>query len=214
MNKRLLVLDDDHQLLKVYEGILLPDPGAAEAAKLAAFLGEVVEEPEDLEGVVNFEVTLLDQGIKGVEAVKSALQDGKPYAAAFLDNRMPPGIDGLEAAQRIRELDPHVIIHMITAYADHPVDQIHEKLKHDVQMLRKPITRDEIFQLARDACERWQHEHDLRVRLEEVEAELVALSREREELLATQQGGPERTVVVDFGGGEDFEGSWVDMLDK
>src|SRR4051794_30500797 len=46
--------------------------------------------------VTHFEIDSAYQGEEGVKRVREALAAGKPYALAFIDMRMPPGIDGCE----------------------------------------------------------------------------------------------------------------------
>ena len=52
----------------------------------------------------------------------------RPYAVAFIDVRMPPGMDGIEATARIWQLDPDIQIVICTAYSDHTWEQILKKL--------------------------------------------------------------------------------------
>ena len=50
--------------------------------------------------------------------MRAANAANQPFAVVFLDMRMPPGPDGLWAAQRIREIDQQVEIVICTAYSD------------------------------------------------------------------------------------------------
>ncbi|MBF0444421.1 MAG: response regulator [Magnetococcales bacterium] len=155
-NNRVLVMDDDEQLLEVYSDVL--NPVQVAGSTLTAFAGIEklrISHP-------SFEVTAAKQGEEGVEAVRVALSEEKPFAVAFVDIRMPPGIDGLEAARRIRELDDHIYIIIVTAYSDRSVDEIQDILEHDVIFARKPLTKDEILQLCRNACLSWAQDLELR----------------------------------------------------
>ena len=53
-----------------------------------------------------------------------AVRDGRRFAVAFIDVRMPPGIDGRETARRIRAIDPDVQIVIVTGYSDFSPAQI------------------------------------------------------------------------------------------
>ena len=53
-----------------------------------------------------------------VAEVEAALAAGDPFAVAFIDVRMPPGIDGKETATRIRALDPDINLVIVTGYSD------------------------------------------------------------------------------------------------
>lgn len=158
-NNRVLVMDDDEQLLEVYSEILKPK--SSKGSSLMAF-AEVEEKAVPKNERMSFAVSTVNQGELGIEAVRQSLQDKQPFAMAFVDIRMPPGIDGLEAARRIRDLDDRIYIVIVTAYSDRSIDEINDILVHDVVFARKPLTKDEIFQLARNACLSWEQDEELR----------------------------------------------------
>ena len=68
------------------------------------------------------------QGNEGLALVKCALLEGRPYAVAFLDVRMPPGWDGVETAEKIWAVDPDIQIVLCTAYSDYSWDDIVKRL--------------------------------------------------------------------------------------
>lgn len=41
------------------------------------------------------------QGVEGVQLLRQALKKGEPYAVAFVDMQMPPGIDGIETITKL-----------------------------------------------------------------------------------------------------------------
>jgi diguanylate cyclase len=79
----------------------------------------------------------------------------------FLDMRMPPGPDGVWAAQRIRELDPAIEIVVCTAYSDVDPGEIggivppEEKLSY----LQKPFHPHEVRQMSISLASKWRAEH-------------------------------------------------------
>ncbi len=166
-NNRVLVLDDDKELLEVYRDILEPQ------SEISSHLQAFAEEDDTAKATQTaFEVVTASQGEEGVELVRQSLERNRPFAMAFVDIRMPPGIDGLESARRIRELDDRIYIVIVTAYSDRSVDEIQETIKHDVLLARKPLTRDEILQLARNACNSWEQDEKLRRMQNELERQV------------------------------------------
>lgn len=148
-NNRVLVIDDDEAILSLYRNILTskkPSENLLGTSKLEC----------------SFEVTTVTQGMDGVEAVRQAQADNKPYAAAFIDVRMPPGIDGVEAAKLIREIDQQIYIAIVTAHSDHSLGEICHQVGCEVFLLRKPFSKDEIFQLANALTKLWNR--DLKVK--------------------------------------------------
>ncbi|ABK45517.1 response regulator receiver protein [Magnetococcus marinus MC-1] len=214
-NTRILVMDDNPEVLEAYRAIFSAQ--ATQPGFLEQFIDESASQPplSEVSRLV-FELVAVSQGQDGVAEVERAMQQQRPFAVAFVDIRMPPGMDGLEVARRIRALDAHIYINIVSAYSDHSVDEIHDQLQHDVQFIKKPVSRGELYQMARDGCERWNHEQALEATLQklkdekqQLEASMHRLEQERQNVVRT-----EKTVVVDFGhSGEEFA-SWVDMLDK
>src|SRR3546814_2693647 len=66
----------------------------------------------------NVELVSVNQVEAAVRSVVRSRDQGQPFSAAFLDVRMPPGINGLEAAIKIREIDARLPIVIVTAYTD------------------------------------------------------------------------------------------------
>ena len=111
ITNRILVVDDDAMLIGEYLRCLgadfEPDTNTTTLGDLEKVLfGEETDE----RGSARFDVQSRNQGEAAVEAVRDAVKTGNPFAIVFLDIRMPPGIDGLEAARRIREIDPNINI--------------------------------------------------------------------------------------------------------
>ncbi|ABK45519.1 putative PAS/PAC sensor protein [Magnetococcus marinus MC-1] len=196
INQRILVVDDDEQLLNVYRNIL--EPRAKQVSALAMFTDEVEVEPVGLERA--FELATALQGVDAVTLVEQSLVDNRPFAVAFVDIRMPPGIDGLETARRIRDLDDRIYIIFVTAYSDRGVDEIQQTIQHDVLLTRKPLTRDEILQLAHNACNRWTQDQQLvnrQLSLEQQVQEHAIARLSMESLVSSLSEG---LVVCDAGG--------------
>ena len=152
MNRRVLVIDDDLNLLNLYQEILSSNEGTG-------FPMESVDSKTNNFG--SFEVTTASHGQAGYELVKQSMESNKPFVVAFIDMRMLPGWDGLKTSKAIREIDDRIFIVIITGYRDHSIDQIQDVLEHDVFYLSKPSYKDEIYQMARSLCIRWDRDFEL-----------------------------------------------------
>lgn len=85
----------------------------------------------------------------GMDALRCMEKD--PYDVALLDIRMP-GMDGLELQRRLKSIDPHLEIIIITAFAS--VDTAVEALKQGAfDYVTKPVDPDELSHLVRNALE-------------------------------------------------------------
>ncbi len=160
-NNRILVVDDEPSILELYLDFLAPkDDGLGE---LSVLMGATVQsEPNDRE----FQVVTANQGKEALCKVEEAMELGTPFSVAFVDVRMPPGWDGLETAQRIREIDDDIHIVFVTAYSDRSVDEMQQALNKNTMLMSKPFAGEEIVQLARTLCISWTRERQ-RVEAEE-----------------------------------------------
>jgi CheY-like chemotaxis protein len=102
-NHRILVIDDNQAIHDAWWNLLL---GAAETQGLQddeACLFGVEALP-----VTRFEIDSAYQGQEGLAKLEQSLAEGRPYALACVDVRMPPGWDGVETIAQLWRADPHV----------------------------------------------------------------------------------------------------------
>jgi two-component system NtrC family sensor kinase len=180
-NRRILLIDDNESIHHDFRKILSPArSGKAELASAAAELfGPGVDQPVD-EG---FEIDSAFQGQEGLEKVRLACAEGRPYAMAFVDVRMPPGWDGIETISRIWKEYADLEIVVCTAYSDYSLDQIAGKLGRTDRMLilKKPFDAIEVLQFADALTEKWRLSREARAKVEELEDRVAERTRELRE---------------------------------
>lgn len=159
-NRRVLVIDDNRAIHEDFRKIL-----AANTATLAALddsEAALFGRPADVVPQMQFVIDSAFQGHEAVELVKKALADGQPYALAFVDVRMPPGMDGVETTQKIWAIDPTIQIVICTAYSDYSWNEMFAKIGQcdGLVILKKPFDTMEVLQLAHTLTEKW-HLHQL-----------------------------------------------------
>lgn len=154
-NRRILVIDNDLDIWQAYGQVL--DNNYSEIGKATKKLSELVGRSPDL-NKINFQINFAAQGQEGVDLVIQAQKDLQPYAVAFIDVRMPPGIDGLETAALIRQLDNNIEIVIVTAYSDRSREEIASTVGACDKLLfiRKPFDAEELMQLAISLTDKWQ----------------------------------------------------------
>src|SRR4051812_22388752 len=167
-NLRILVVDDNRSIHSDFQKILADERTIDKARAMeAALFGE----PTDTRRAIRFELDSAYQGKDGFEMVQRARAEGRPYAMAFMDIRMPPGWDGIETTARIWEVDPEVQIVICTAYSDYSWDQMSDKLGHSDKLviLKKPFDNVEALQLATALTEKWHLARQARSQVENLE---------------------------------------------
>jgi len=189
---RVLVADDDRGILVAYKAAfasLLPTEAEDRLASIAATLfSDTAPADAGEETLPALDVVLVDQGIDAVAAIAAGVEEGNPFQLAFLDMRMPPGIDGKETARRIRAADPSVHIVMVTGYSDHsPADVAKVAGPADkLGYLAKPFEVDEIVQMTRTLSEKGRVENELRAALHQLAQQLKTVEQTNIELAASE----------------------------
>jgi two-component system, NtrC family, sensor kinase len=185
-NTSILVVDDDAAVREAYKEILalrqmnhlsegdqLFGDGEKKTKHVPAFYK--IEEAKD--------------GTQAVQKVLEAVEKGRPFAAAFVDMKMP-GMNGAETAREIWRIDPDIKIIIVTAFSDITPDEMLDEVdREDLFYLRKPFSPQEIKQFARALC--WQRaledERDrLAADLKETNLSLEALNRVLEDKVKAQ----------------------------
>ena len=176
-NLRILVVDDNRSIHEDFRKIL--------AAARPADKSQALEEA--LFGTAGrgrpqlcFELDSAFQGQDAFELARRAVAEGRPYAMAFMDVRMPPGWDGIETTARIWEIDPEMQIVICTAYSDYSWDAMGARLGQSDRLviLKKPFDNVEALQLATALTEKWHLARQAKFQLENLERLVDERTRE------------------------------------
>ncbi|MFO1488478.1 MAG: response regulator [Verrucomicrobiota bacterium] len=118
-----------------------------------------------------FKIDSAYQGLDAVEMVRQSIAEESPYAVAFVDVRMPPGLDGIETAARLWTVYPDLQIVICTAYSDYSLDEIIEQLGHSDRfvILKKPFDNIEVLQLAIALTRKWELLQHARCKMNDLE---------------------------------------------
>ena len=167
-NNRILVIDDNPEIHADFRKVL--GPAAPANAALDDVLAEFFGPKATAAAPSDFHLDSAYQGKEGLEMVVRSIAEGRPYAMAFVDVRMPPGWDGVETITRIWEIDASIQIVICTAYSDYSWQEIIAKLgKTDrLVILKKPFDSIEVLQLAHALTEKWLLTHQARHQLEDL----------------------------------------------
>ena len=155
---RIIAIDDNPSIHEDYKKVLLNEHSNDALSETEAFLfGEEPSPSEQRADRFQYELDSAFQGQDGFELVKQAVAEKRPYSAALIDVRMPPGWDGVETAQRIWEVAPDLPIVLCTAYSDYGWEEITNRLPRTEQLLilKKPFEPFELRQIVAAQVTRW-----------------------------------------------------------
>jgi two-component system, sensor histidine kinase and response regulator len=180
-NRRILIVDDNAAIHEDFRKILGPSDRSAErdiADLEATLFGEpAAPKPVEKHG---FELESAYQGQEGLQRVEAAMREGRPYAMAFMDVRMPPGWDGIETTERIWKIDPSLQVVVCTAYSDYSWDAMIGRLgqSDNLVILKKPFDPAEVLQLAHALTEKWRLQRAAQLKMDQLEGLVSARTAE------------------------------------
>jgi two-component system cell cycle sensor histidine kinase/response regulator CckA len=191
-NRRILVIDDNRSIHEDFRKILAPAVAADDDfdAAEAAMFGTTKQ-------TQTFTIDTASQGEEGLHMVQRALAEGRPYAMAFVDVRMPPGWDGIETTRQIWQVAPDMQIVICTAYADCCWSEVQEQIKPRDRMLilKKPFDIIEVLQLAISLTEKSRLLLESKMHLQELEQRVKLRTQELE---ASQLAAFEKASLLDL----------------
>jgi len=152
---RILIIDDNRSIHEDFRSIFkrTSSKNIDVSEEEAAILGTTPGLPEQQ----HFEIDSAFQGEEGLEKIRQALSEERPYAMAFVDIRMPPGWDGVETIQRIWQEYPELQVTICTAYSDYSWNNLIERFGQTDKLLilKKPFDNIEVRQIVCSLVEKW-----------------------------------------------------------
>jgi len=157
---RILAVDDEKTILNLYEQILSGQQASTDAS---------YDTPV-------FDLTFCRQAEEAVRAMRTSVEEGRPFAVTFLDIHLPPGPDGLYAAEQIRKLDADVGITLVTGHISAELLEVVRRIPPPDKLLflQKPFSPVEIWQLTFSLCAKWRSERDLSAMKDSLETMVTA----------------------------------------
>jgi len=181
-NHRILVIDDNTAIHDDLRKILLGEVKTQENLRddEALLFGA---EPAP---ITRFEIDSAYQGQEGLAKLEESVAQGRPYALAFVDIRMPPGWDGVETIIHLWKAYPSLQVVVCTAYSDYSWNDIQRKLgqSENLLILKKPFDNIEVIQLAHALTRKWLVSGQALARLEDLD---LMVAQRTAELQAANQ---------------------------
>jgi two-component system, cell cycle sensor histidine kinase and response regulator CckA len=176
---RILVVDDNADIHEDFQKILCSRGAAGSPLRSVEqeLFGDSTTEVER----ASFRVDYACQGQEGLDLVEKAMQANDPYALAFVDVRMPPGLDGVETLERMWMQCPDLQAVICTAYSDYSWDDLIRRFgyKDNLLIIKKPFETVEVLQVAHALTKKWMLGRQARLCMEDLEL----MVRERTEKL-------------------------------
>ncbi len=177
--RRIIIIDDNPDIHNDFATILA---AKADLSRLESLESELFGsgKAQPVWDGPRYDLDFASQGFQGVEKIKSAIRQKRPYQLAFVDMRMPPGWDGLKTIKEIWRLDPAIQVVLCTAYSDYSWEEINQALgmTANLLILKKPFDSSEVAQMASTLTQKWLLAK--KAQMKQAELELMVDQRTRE----------------------------------
>jgi two-component system, cell cycle sensor histidine kinase PleC len=163
---RILVADDERAVLDAYRTVLCTiNPPSGKGSAIESLEAKLFGPPSAVEPASTFSPVLCRGGEEAVETIRSRRPEDPAFPVAFLDVRMPPGIDGIETAARIRALDPEINIVIVTGYSDSHPREIAQRVPplDKLFYISKPFQKMELQQFVLALTAKWKSDRASRL---------------------------------------------------
>ena len=166
-NRRILVIDDNRAIHDDLRKILL---GEAKTQENMQDDEELLFGAEPVT-MTKFEIDSAYQGQEGFAKLEQSLAEGRPYAMAFVDVRMPPGWDGVETTAHLWRAYPNLQVVLCTAYSDYSWNEMQRRLGRSEKLLilKKPFDNIEVMQLAQALTHKWLLSHQAEAKMADLD---------------------------------------------
>ncbi|TWU58779.1 Cyclic di-GMP phosphodiesterase Gmr [Rubripirellula tenax] len=179
--RRLLIVDDQQPIHDTFRRIFVAKDCVDDA--LTDFESKFLKSSDvDAIGVAQkqtqddvYELSHAHGGEQAVVLVRESIAEDDRFSVAFVDMRMPSGMDGLETIEALWQIDATLQVVVCTAYSDHAWEHVLDRLGRNdrLLLLRKPFESDEARQLALALSEKSRLENERRFELKKLEHEVV-----------------------------------------
>jgi CheY-like chemotaxis protein len=154
---RILIVDDNPAIHEDFRKTLAPRGSGVDERcdELEALFFDASAAPKIEE--LALELDVVYQGEDAILAEERAVQEGRPYELAFVDIRMPPGIDGIETATRLWQLDSRLEVVICSAYSDYSWEEMSRRMRSAAPLARRAWARSYrvgIVEIGRPTCGR------------------------------------------------------------
>ncbi len=181
---KILIVDDNKDIHADFRKVF--DAAQSDPADLDGLEADLFGDVRPAKGD-EFPRFVLESAYQGEEGVAKALvaaRRGEPYFMAFVDVRMPPGIDGIQTIKKLWMQIPDLPCVICTAFSDYDWQDIVRELGKtgNLLILKKPFDAIEVLQLAQSIAEKTELGKAVRQSMETLKGKVQELTRAEAEL--------------------------------
>lgn len=175
---RILIVDDTRSIHDDFRKILVRAESAHD--NLSKVENEILDLISSEEVQRSFSLDSAYQGASALIMARRATEESKPYALAFIDMQMPPGLNGLETALELMRSEPDLQIVICTAYSNYTWENMAARIGSSDRLLilKKPFEVMEVQQLAHALTEKWKLIQIARTKREDLAKLVVVRTQE------------------------------------
>ncbi len=147
--KRILIVDDNRAIHEDFKRILRTRSEKS-YEKLDELAKEVFQNIPKYQQGTEYKLLSAYSAEDSIEVVRSHYENGGQIDAVIMDVRMPPGMDGIKATKKIREINPDQELIICSAYSDYTEEMIRAEIEgKPLHFLKKPFISENAMDLIR-----------------------------------------------------------------
>lgn len=160
-NQRVLVVDDEPEIVSIYRDVLISEEKSlrVRSSRASAPQATNVTVLKSVNDKFDFDVTTAGSAREALMAVEKLKALGQSFALGFFDVRLGEGMDGIDLVKEIHKTCPEMYAVFVTAYSDRSIESITEALgatqANRWDYMNKPFNAAEITQKARNFVSLW-----------------------------------------------------------
>lgn len=168
-NYRILLIDDNQSIHDDFKKILCESTSDKNFSEMERMLFNEAPVTQDEFSKISFSLDSALSGEDGITLVKKSITEKTPYALVIIDVRMPGGIDGVETAKIIFEIEDRIHVIICSAFSDYDWKKMLKMIQHPDRwlILKKPFDVIEVRQMALSLCRKWALQCDMQGQLSE-----------------------------------------------
>ena len=184
---KILIVDDNPSIHEDFRKILLSGSCNSELDDLEQGLFGEKSTPTLV--APSYEICSALQGEEAVFKLRESVEQSAPFSMAFVDMRMPPGIDGIETIERMWDEYDQLQVVICTAYSDYSWQETISRLglTDRLLILKKPFDTIEVCQLALALSVKAKLSNVARLKAEELRQMVAERTCELEEEIERRQ---------------------------
>jgi len=159
-NNKVLIVDDEKEIANSLKDILEGPSKMGELLKKKAEKLFSSNKETETQSSFSFSPHVAYSGEEAVNIIEEFNNKNDSFALLLIDIKMP-GMNGVDAAKKIRSIDPLIEIIFMTAFSDFTISDLNKTIGNNIAYITKPFQSEEAISLTRKSISEWNSKKEM-----------------------------------------------------